>query len=132
MRRAVITGHAEAPACRNPLDTGQPVVHLVNEPAPAEFAVGDDVHARFDLVGNRDAGRVVEGFLDILGPGPARAHGLPEQEQPAGRRIGPHAHCRQIHAAPPSQPPHRDGNGFSGAGKLPDGCGSVMKCHVLS
>ena len=119
--RAVVARHAEPPAGGNSLDPSQPVIHLIDEPAPAEFAVGQDIHARLDLVGDCDAGCVVEGFLDVLRAGPARAHGLSEEEEPARRRIGPHPHCRQIHSL----------SSFSSPGAhFRDMSRDVMFCHA--
>ena len=118
--RAVVARHAEPPAGRNPLDPGQPVIHLIDEPAPAEFAVGQDIHTRLDLVGNCDAGCVVEGFLDVLRAGPARAHGLPEEKEPARRRIGPHPIVGKSIPYPP----------FRAQGPTPGIC-HEMSCFVM-
>jgi len=78
-----------------PFNTAQPVVHLIDEPLPAQLAIGQDIDTGIDLIGNDHAGRIFKGFFDVVRSGAPVADGFAKWEHPAWRCVTADPHCGQ-------------------------------------
>ena len=94
-RRHVIAGHAQLARWRDALQPVQVLKHLEDEALPVQFAVAHDVEAGLDLVGDGDAGGVLEHLVGIGRTEIAVAQAGTARDEPTGRGIAADAHGRQ-------------------------------------